>query len=80
MPDFICNVIGGSIRIPDGYNVETGVNPTKRRTVKDTQGRDITFFDPNGRLFSIEVRNKPEGPKPGPSALRKDKLCMLSCE
>jgi hypothetical protein len=57
VPGFICNVIGASISISDGYEVDIGGGPTKWGTIKDSRGKNMAYFDPNRRLFSIKVRN-----------------------
>jgi hypothetical protein len=80
VPGFICNVIGGSIGISDGYDVEIGYSPKKKGTIKDSPGKNVAYFDPNQRLVSIKVRNQPGGPKLGPCAFQKDTMYVLSCQ
>ncbi|EMD88489.1 hypothetical protein COCC4DRAFT_35186 [Bipolaris maydis ATCC 48331] len=80
VPGFVCNVIGYSIITSDGYSVVTKIDPIKKGTIKDTQGKNMAYFDPKGRLFNVKVRNQPGGPKLGPSPLRKYACYMLSCE
>jgi hypothetical protein len=80
VPGFIRNVIGASIGISDGYEVDIGGGPTKQGTIKDSWGKNMAYFDPNRRLFSIKVRNQPGGPKLGPCAFRTDTMYMISCQ
>jgi hypothetical protein len=80
VPDFICNVIGKPIIRSDDYDVRFDGGPTTMGTIKDSQGKNVAYFDPNRPLFSIKVREQPEGPKLGPRRLQKDGMYMISCQ
>lgn len=80
VPDFICNVIGGIVEGSDGYNVETCNGPKTTGTIKDDRGKNVAYFDPSRPLFSIRVRDQPDGPRLGPHVLEKGGMYMLSCQ
>lgn len=80
VPEFTCNVIGNCIH-DDGYRVTAGSNSSKSRgTIKDKRGVSMAYFDRDRPLFSIKVRNQPEGPKLGPHTLKHGQFYMLSCQ
>ena len=79
VPDALCNIIGQPLMYTDGYNVITGCGKNSRGTIKDSQGKNVAYFDPKRPLFVIKVRGPPSGPTLGPYALKKDALYVLGC-
>jgi hypothetical protein len=63
----------------DGYNPTLETSTKSRGTIKDSQGRNVAYFDPKSQLFAIKMRYPPNGPTLGPHALKKDVLYMLGC-
>ncbi|KAJ4364052.1 hypothetical protein N0V83_009507 [Neocucurbitaria cava] len=80
-PDCLCNIIGQPLMFTDGYDATLGGSGTKSRgTIKDSQGKNVAYFDPKSPLFAIKVRCPPNGPTLGPHAIKKDMLYVLGCE
>ncbi|KAF1997506.1 hypothetical protein P154DRAFT_440960 [Amniculicola lignicola CBS 123094] len=81
VPGFLCNVIGNLIMFSDGYDVQTSFSPKSKGTIKDSQGKNMAYFDPNRPLFAIKVRGQPMGPKLGLHALKEEEgiVYMLGC-
>lgn len=79
MPDYLCNIIGQPLMSTDGYNATLGLGTKSCGTIKDSQGKNVAYFDPKSPLFAIKVRCPPNGPTLGPHALKKDVLYVLGC-
>lgn len=79
VPEALCNIIGQPIASSDGYRVEMSFGEKSNGSIKDGQGKNIAYFDPNSPLFAIKVKDLPTGPKLGPHVLRKGGMYMISC-
>lgn len=79
VPDFLCNVIGGQLNSSDGYAVVISFSSKSKGTIKDSQGKNMAYFDINWPLFAVKVRGQPTGPKLGSHALKREGLYMLGC-
>lgn len=72
VPEITCNIIGQTIATRDGYgSITLGGGKNSRGTIKDEDGKNVAYFDPNSPLLSIKVRGPPAGPKLGPHVLKK---------
>ncbi|EMD95961.1 hypothetical protein COCC4DRAFT_29447 [Bipolaris maydis ATCC 48331] len=79
VPDFICNVIGRSLMTSDGYDVQMRTSKRSKGVIKDSQGKSMALLNHNVSLYTITVRNRPEGPKLGPHVFWKNGMYMISC-
>ncbi|KAF1836335.1 hypothetical protein BDW02DRAFT_521172 [Decorospora gaudefroyi] len=79
VPDSLCNIIGQPLMFTDGYDVTTRFSTKSNGSIKDSQGKNVAYFDPKRPLFTIKVRCPPNGPTLGPPALKKDGTYMLGC-
>jgi hypothetical protein len=79
VPDCICNIIGQPLITTDGYNAIIDFGTKSNGTIKDSQGKNVAYFDPQNRLLAIKVRCPPNGPTLGPHAFKKDVVYMLGC-
>jgi hypothetical protein len=61
IPDFLCNVVGSPINSSDGYVVEISSSSKSKETIKDSQGKNMTYFDINWPLFAVKVRGQVMG-------------------
>jgi hypothetical protein len=81
VPDFPCNIIGSPINSSDGYVVEISFSSKSKGTIKDSQGKNMAYFNINWPLFAVKVRGQPMGPKLGSHALKREGsyMLMLGC-
>lgn len=79
VPDFLCNVIGSPINSSDGYVVEISFSSKSKGTIKDSQGKNMAYFDIHWPLFAIKVRGQSTGSILGSHALKQEGLYMLGC-
>jgi hypothetical protein len=80
VPDAICNFLGQPLWLTDGYSPIVSFGAKSRGTIKDSEGRNVAYFDPKSKLFAVKLRCPPNGPKLGPHALKKDEVYVLGCE
>ncbi|KAH9862849.1 hypothetical protein J1614_010942 [Plenodomus biglobosus] len=79
VPDSRCNIIGQPLMFTDGYEPTICFGTKSRGTIKDSEGKNVAYFDPKRPLCTIKVRCPPNGPTLGPHALKKDELYVLGC-
>jgi hypothetical protein len=79
VPGSLCNFIGQPLMSTDGYNLTLKFSTKSSGTIKDSQGKNVAYFDPKSPLFAIKVRCPLNGQTLGPHALKKDVLYMLGC-
>jgi hypothetical protein len=79
VPDIICNIIGQPLMSTDGYIPTVRSNTKSGGTIRDSQGKNVAYFDLKSPLSAIKLRRPPNGPRLGPYALKKDVLYMLGC-
>lgn len=79
VPNFLCNVVGSPINSSDGYVVEISFSSKSKGTIKDSQGKNMAYFNINLPLFAVKVRGQPTGPELGSHALKREGLYMLGC-
>ncbi|ETN43433.1 uncharacterized protein HMPREF1541_02592 [Cyphellophora europaea CBS 101466] len=58
VPNALCHGIGHPI-FHQGYSVMTHFTDKFLGTIKDQNGKNVAFFDPNKRLFGIKLRETP---------------------
>lgn len=80
MPGFICNAIGQAMWDLDDYDVTTGSSAKSRGAIKNSQGKNMAYFDPSRPLFVLKVRDDPKGPKLGPPVLQHGTMYALGCQ
>jgi hypothetical protein len=66
--------------LTDGYSPIVSFGAKSLGTIKDSEGKNVAYFDPKGKLFAVKLRCPPNGPKLGPHALKKDTLYVLGCK
>ncbi|KAF3011187.1 hypothetical protein E8E13_011581 [Curvularia kusanoi] len=77
VPDFPCNAVGGNIG--DDYIVLLSQGKTKG-SIKNSQGKNIAYFDRNRPLMTIKVSHRAGGPKLGPPVLQQGAEYTISCQ
>jgi hypothetical protein len=78
VPECLCNFIGQPLISTDGYNPTLSFSTKSNGTIKDSQNKNVAYFDSKRPLFTIKVRCPP-GQTLGPHALKKDVLYVLGC-
>jgi hypothetical protein len=53
-PDVFCNFIGQPLMITNGYNPTLEFSTKSCGTIKDSQGKNVAYFDPKSPLFAIK--------------------------
>jgi hypothetical protein len=53
-PDVLCNFIGQPLMITNGYNPTLEFSTKSCGTIKDSQGKNVAYFDPKSPLFAIK--------------------------
>ena len=81
VPSAMTNGIGQPL-VQEGYTVQFGSNSNKSMgAIKDPNGKNVAYFDPEKKLYNIKLRNSPGLPPLGPSMMRKgeneDKIFLL---
>ncbi|KAF2868398.1 hypothetical protein BDV95DRAFT_670466 [Massariosphaeria phaeospora] len=79
-PSSICNILGYNEEFESDYSVMTGqsTNGSSKGSIRDYQGRNVAYFDPNHRMFNIKLSGPPVGPVTGPSTLSAGGLYMIN--
>lgn len=79
VPEILCNIIGQPIVSLDGYSPVLSFGKKSNGTIKDSQGKNVAYFDPDSPLFAVKVRGPPTGPKLGLHVLQEGGMYMISC-
>lgn len=79
VPSCICNIVGYPL-ISDGYEVTTSRGAKSRGTVTNSNGKNVAFFDPNKRFFTLKLRQNPAGKPYGPCPFEDGAIYWLKCD